>query len=218
MTLFKKTATELQSLLHNKEVSVKELTEESFARIAKTDGDIQAFLAINEEQALARAEQLDNEPMDERGPLFGLPIGVKDNIVTKGIVTTAASRMLENLLPLYDATVVEKLNEAGMVTIGKLNMDEFAMGSTTETSAFKTTRNPWNLDHVPGGSSGGSAAAVAAGEVPFALGTDTGGSIRQPAAYCGVVGMKPTYGRVSRSRSNCTRFIVGSNRSDYTYC
>lgn len=199
MTLFKKTATELQSLLHNKEVSVKELTEESFARIAKSDGDIQAFLATNEEQALARAEQLDNEPMDGRGPLFGLPLGVKDNIVTKGIVTTAASRMLEDHLPLYDATVVEKLNEAGMVTIGKLNLDEFAMGSTTETSAFKTTRNPWNLDHVPGGSSGGSAAAVAAGEVPFALGTDTGGSIRQPAAFCGVVGMKPTYGRVSRS-------------------
>lgn len=199
MTLFKKTATELQSLLHNKEVSIKELTEESFARIAKADGDIQAFLATNEEQALARAEQLDNEPMDGRGPLFGLPLGVKDNIVTKGITTTAASRMLENHVPLFDATAVEKLNEAGMVTIGKLNLDEFAMGSTTETSAFKTTRNPWNLDHVPGGSSGGSAAAVAAGEVPFALGTDTGGSIRQPAAFCGVVGMKPTYGRVSRS-------------------
>lgn len=199
MTLFTKTATELQSLLHNKEVSVKELTEESFARIAKKDGDVQAFLTLNEEQALAKAEQLDNAPMDGRGPLFGLPLGVKDNIVTKGIKTTGASRMLENHVPLFDATVVEKLNESGMVTIGKLNLDEFAMGSTTETSAFKTTRNPWNLDHVPGGSSGGSAAAVAAGEVPFALGTDTGGSIRQPAAFCGVVGMKPTYGRVSRS-------------------
>ena len=199
MTLFTKTAKELQALLHNKEVSVKELTEESFDRIAKKDGDVQAFLALNKEQALAKAVELDNEPVDGRGPLFGLPLGVKDNIVTKGIVTTAASRMLEDHVPLFDATVVEKLNEAGMVTIGKLNLDEFAMGSTTETSAFKTTRNPWNLDHVPGGSSGGSAAAVAAGEVPFALGTDTGGSIRQPAAFCGVVGMKPTYGRVSRS-------------------
>lgn len=199
MTLFAKSTAELQALLHNKEVSVKELTEESFARVAKKEDDVQAFLAINEEQALAKAEQLDNEPIENRGALFGLPIGIKDNIVTKGIITTAASRMLEDFMPLFDATVVEKVNDAGMVTIGKLNMDEFAMGSTTETSAFQKTRNPWNLDHVPGGSSGGSAAAVAAGEVMFSLGTDTGGSIRQPAAFCGVVGMKPTYGRVSRS-------------------
>ena len=199
MTLFTKTATELQSLLHNKEVSIKELTEESLARVAEKDGEVKAFLSINEEQALVKAEQLDNEPMDKRGPLFGLPIGLKDNIVTKGIITTAASRMLEDFLPIYDATVVEKVNAAGLVTIGKLNMDEFAMGSTTETSAFQKTRNPWNLDYVPGGSSGGSAAAVAAGEVLFSLGSDTGGSVRQPAAYCGVVGMKPTYGRVSRS-------------------
>jgi len=198
MTLFNKTAVELQSLLHNKELSVKELTEESLARIAEKDGDVQAFLSVNKEGALSQAEQLDNEPMDKRGPLFGLPIGLKDNILTKGIVTTAASRMLEDFVPIFDATVVEKVNAAGLVTIGKLNMDEFAMGSTTETSAFQKTHNPWNLDYVPGGSSGGSAAAVAAGEVLFALGSDTGGSVRQPASYCGVVGMKPTYGRISR--------------------
>ncbi|MCZ2260192.1 Asp-tRNA(Asn)/Glu-tRNA(Gln) amidotransferase subunit GatA [Sporosarcina sp. G11-34] len=199
MTLFNKTAKELQTLLHNREVSVKELTEESFTRVSKIDGEVQAFLALNEEAAIAKAEKLDEQPMDNRGPLFGLPIGLKDNIVTKGLVTTCASRMLENFTPVYNATVVDKLNDAGMVNIGKLNMDEFAMGSSTESSIFKTTRNPWNLDHVPGGSSGGSAAAVAAGEVPFALGSDTGGSVRQPASYCGVVGMKPTYGRVSRS-------------------
>ena len=198
MTLFSKTAAELQSLLHNKEISVKDLTEESLARIAKTDADVQAFITVSDKQALAKAEQLDSEPMDGRGPLFGLPIGIKDNIVTKEIPTTAASRMLEDFVSVYDATVVEKVNEAGMVSVGKLNMDEFAMGSTTESSAFQKTRNPWSLDHVPGGSSGGSAAAVAAGEVSFSLGTDTGGSVRQPASFCGVVGMKPTYGRVSR--------------------
>ena len=199
MTLFNKTATELQSLLHNREVSVKELTEESLARIEKMDGKLQAFLSTNGELALAQANELDKQPLETRGPLFGLPIGLKDNIVTKGIATTAGSKMLEDFVPVYNATVVDKINEAGLVVIGKQNMDEFAMGSTTERSAFQTTHNPWNLDHVPGGSSGGSAAAVAAGEVAFSLGSDTGGSVRQPAAFCGVVGMKPTYGRVSRS-------------------
>lgn len=198
MTLFDNTTAELQALLHNKEISVKELTEQSLTNVAKMDGDVQAFLTVTEEQALAQAAELDKTPTEERGPLFGLPIGIKDNIVTKGVSTTAASRMLEDFVPIFDATVVEKVSAAGLVTIGKLNMDEFAMGSSTETSAFHLTHNPWNLAHVPGGSSGGSAAAVAAREVLFSLGSDTGGSVRQPAAYCGVVGMKPTYGRISR--------------------
>ena len=162
------------------------------------DGEVQAFLALNRENALKQADELEETPFEERGPLFGLPVGVKDNIVTEGIETTASSKILEGFNPIYDATVVRKLREAGMITVGKINMDEFAMGSSNENSAYKKTKNPWNLAHVPGGSSGGSAAAVAAGEVPFALGSDTGGSIRQPAAFCGVVGMKPTYGRVSR--------------------
>ncbi|BAQ08798.1 aspartyl/glutamyl-tRNA amidotransferase subunit a [Bacillus sp. OxB-1] len=199
MTLVNKTAAELQSLLHSREVSVKELTQDTLNHIKKVDDKVQAFLTVTEEEALAKAEQLDNGSTDNRGPLYGLPVGIKDNIVTKGIKTTCASKMLEDYIPVYDATAVERLDAAGMVSVGKLNMDEFAMGSTTERSAFQKTRNPWNLDLVPGGSSGGSAAAVAAGEVLFSLGSDTGGSVRQPAAFCGVVGMKPTYGRVSRA-------------------
>ncbi len=199
MTLANKTTAELQSLLHTKEVSVKEVTEASLARIARVDNDVKAFITVTEQGALARAQQLDSQTTNNRGPLFGMPIGIKDNIVTKDVLTTCASKMLEDFVPVYDATVIEKINAAGMVIVGKLNMDEFAMGSTTERSAFKRTSNPWNLEHVPGGSSGGPAAAVAAGEVPFSLGSDTGGSVRQPAAFCGVVGMKPTYGRVSRA-------------------
>ena len=198
MTLFKLSSKELQEGLHNGEFKIADLTNEAFARIENLDNDVQAFLALNKEKATEQAAQMDQVPFEERGPLFGLPIGVKDNIVTEGLETTCASKILEGFMPIYDATVVKKLREAGMVTVGKLNMDEFAMGSSNENSAYKTTKKPWNLNHVPGGSSGASAASVAAGEVPFSLGSDTGGSIRQPAAYCGVVGMKPTYGRVSR--------------------
>ncbi|AST89808.1 Asp-tRNA(Asn)/Glu-tRNA(Gln) amidotransferase subunit GatA [Sutcliffiella cohnii] len=200
MSLFDKKLSELHSLLHKKEISVSDLVDASYKQIHNVDDKVQAFLTLDEENARAYAKQLDETigVEKEHGLLFGLPIGVKDNIVTKGIRTTCASKILGNFDPIYDATVVQKLQAAQTVTIGKLNMDEFAMGSSNENSAFAATRNPWDLDRVPGGSSGGSAAAVAAGEVFFSLGSDTGGSIRQPAAFCGVVGLKPTYGRVSR--------------------
>ncbi|WP_017434399.1 Asp-tRNA(Asn)/Glu-tRNA(Gln) amidotransferase subunit GatA [Saccharococcus caldoxylosilyticus] len=201
MSLFDHKISELHRLLHKKEISVSDLVDESFRRIGEVEEKVQAFLTLNEENARAKAKELDDKLTKEEndfGTLFGMPIGIKDNIVTKGLRTTCASKILYNFDPIYDATVMERLHEAGAITIGKLNMDEFAMGSSTENSGFQLTRNPWDLERVPGGSSGGSAAAVAAGEVPFALGSDTGGSIRQPAAFCGVVGLKPTYGRVSR--------------------
>jgi aspartyl-tRNA(Asn)/glutamyl-tRNA(Gln) amidotransferase subunit A len=200
MSLFDYKMSELHSLLHKKEISVSDLVSESFKRIHEVEEKVQAFLTLDEERARAKAKELDEKlaTEEEFGLLFGMPIGVKDNIVTKGLRTTCASKILYNFDPIYDATVVQRLQEANAVTVGKLNMDEFAMGSSTENSGFQLTRNPWNIECVPGGSSGGSAAAVAAGEVPFALGSDTGGSIRQPAAFCGVVGLKPTYGRVSR--------------------
>lgn len=200
MSLFDYRLPEVHNMLNGKEVSVTELTEEAFRLIAARDERIGAFLTLNEEGARTAAKQLDDKLASggDRGLLFGLPAGIKDNIVTKGLRTTCASRFLDNFQPIYDATVAAKLRQADAVTIGKLNMDEFAMGGSNENSAFGPVRNPWNTGHVPGGSSGGSAAAVAAGEVFFALGSDTGGSIRQPAAYCGVVGLKPTYGLVSR--------------------
>jgi aspartyl-tRNA(Asn)/glutamyl-tRNA(Gln) amidotransferase subunit A len=200
VSLFDKKMTELHQLLHKKEVSVTDLVEESFTRIAEVDGKVQAFLTLNEVEARETARTLEAKlgSDESKGLLFGMPIGLKDNIVTKGLRTTSGSKILENFDPIYNATVVDRLTTAETITIGKLNMDEFAMGSSTENSGFQKTRNPWNLDTVPGGSSGGSAAAVAAGEVLFSLGSDTGGSVRQPAAYCGVVGMKPTYGRISR--------------------
>ncbi|KOR82114.1 Asp-tRNA(Asn)/Glu-tRNA(Gln) amidotransferase subunit GatA [Paenibacillus solani] len=200
MSLFDYKLSEIHNKLQNKELSVTDLVDQAFTRISEREDRVKAFITLDEEGARASAKTLDDKLAagGTRGLLFGLPVGIKDNIVTEGLRTTCASQFLSNFTPVYDATVVGKLRAADTVTIGKLNMDEFAMGGSNENSSFYPVRNPWDLDRVPGGSSGGSAAAVAAGEAYFALGSDTGGSIRQPASYCGVVGLKPTYGLVSR--------------------
>jgi len=187
-------------MLVNKEITSLELTESVLARIDEVEGEVQAYLTVTREEALAQAKAVDEKIAGGEAISFleGIPGAIKDNICTKGIKTTCASRILQKFVPPYDATVVSKLNAQQPVVLGKTNLDEFAMGGSTENSAYHATHNPWNIACVPGGSSGGSAAAVAAGTAVWALGSDTGGSIRQPASFCGVVGMKPTYGRVSR--------------------
>ncbi len=194
------TALALGKKIKAKEVSVKEAVTEALEAIEKKEERVHSFITVDREGALRRAEEVQKQIDDKTltGPLAGVPAAVKDNLCTKGLLTTCASDILCNFVPNYSAQAVLNLERAGAVVIGKTNMDEFAMGSTTETSAFGPTKNPWNLSHVPGGSSGGSCAAVAAEECSFALGSDTGGSIRQPSAFCGVVGIKPTYGTVSR--------------------
>ena len=186
-------------LLKNRDISSVELTKAVLERISRVENKVHSFVTITGDSALRQAQEADAR-IKQGGvsPLTGIPALIKDNMCTRGIRTTCSSRMLETFVPPYNATVVERLNEAGMVMVGKGNMDEFAMGSSNEHSAFFPTRNPWDLERVPGGSSGGPAASVAAGEAIYSLGSDTGGSIRQPASFCGIVGMKPTYGRVSR--------------------
>ncbi|MCR5835586.1 MAG: Asp-tRNA(Asn)/Glu-tRNA(Gln) amidotransferase subunit GatA [Lachnospiraceae bacterium] len=200
MKLMSLTATELGKKIQSGEVKVVDAVNEALAQIEAKDDTINSFVTVNKEGALKKAEEV-QKLIDEgklTGPLAGVPVAIKDNMCTTGILTTCSSKILGNFVPTFTATAVERLEAAGAIIIGKTNMDEFAMGSTTETSAYGITRNPWNTNHVPGGSSGGSCTAVAAEECSFALGSDTGGSIRQPSSFCGVTGIKPTYGTVSR--------------------
>ncbi|MFP6819567.1 amidase, partial [Acinetobacter sp.] len=190
---------EMTEGLKSAQFSSRELTQHYLDRIAKIDDRVKSYVTVTPEQALAQADAADNLlKSGTAGILTGVPLAHKDIFCTQGIKTTAGSKMLDNFISPYDATVVAKAKAAGLVTLGKVNMDEFAMGSTSESSFYGATKNPWNLEHVPGGSSGGSAAVVAADLAPLATGTDTGGSIRQPASFCGLTGLKPTYGRVSR--------------------
>ncbi len=198
--LYELTITEAADMLRQRRISSVELTRAHLDRIREVEPKVRAFTLVTDDIALKQAEEADRRFASGAtvSPLTGIPLAIKDVICTKGMTTTCGSRMLENFKPPYDATVMERLNAAGIVMLGKTNMDEFAMGSSTEHSAFFPTHNPWDLERAPGGSSGGSAAAVAAGMAMGAYGSDTGGSIRQPAALCNVVGLKPTYGRVSR--------------------
>lgn len=200
MTLTHMTAVELGNKIRNKEVTVREAVEAAFSQIEKVEDKVNSYVNLYREEAFKQAEEVQKkiDAGELNGPLAGVPVAIKDNICTKGMTTTCSSKILSNFVPTYTAQAVENLEKAGAIILGKTNMDEFAMGSTTETSAMGVTKNPWNLEHVPGGSSGGSCASVAAEECFFALGSDTGGSIRQPSSFCGVTGMKPTYGTVSR--------------------
>lgn len=190
--------TQIRDLLREEKISAQDVTSACLDRIAQTEPRLDALLHVDAENALAQARQMDTQGLDPSKPLWGVPITIKDVLATTGLPTTCGSKILENFTPVYDAHCVARLKEAGAIILGKNNMDEFAMGSSTENSAYKITKNPWNPAHVPGGSSGGSAASVAAGQCFASVGTDTGGSIRQPASFCGIVGVKPTYGRVSR--------------------
>jgi aspartyl-tRNA(Asn)/glutamyl-tRNA(Gln) amidotransferase subunit A len=200
MELHTLTIHELHGLLMNREVTSRQIAEALYKRIKAVDGRIKAYLRLTEDLAFRQADEVDRKMTrgEAVGDLAGIPLGIKDIMCTKGILTTCGSKILENYVPFYDGTVIQKLKRNEAVFLGKLNMDEFAMGSSTENSGYQVTRNPWDLERIPGGSSGGSAAAVAGHECVAALGTDTGGSIRQPAHCCGIVGLKPTYGRVSR--------------------
>ena len=200
MNLYELSASELLKKIKNKELTSTEVVKYFIERIKSLEPKVNAFMSVEKDTALRQAENIDKKISEAAivGSLAGLPVAIKDNICIKGLKTTCSSKILENFISPYDASVVRKLHSSDAVFIGKTNMDEFAMGSSTENSAYKTTRNPWNTEHIPGGSSGGSAACVSARMVPLAIGSDTGGSIRQPAGCCGVVGMKPTYGRVSR--------------------
>lgn len=198
MSILDASIRELHSKIRDREIKPSELAAAAFSRISASDSQIKAYLTVTEEAAMEQAQQLDKLPAGEVPLLYGIPGAIKDNMCIEDVRTTAGSRILENYIPPYTATAIHRLNEQKYVLAGKTNMDEFAMGSSNENSAFFATKNPWDPERVPGGSSGGSAATVAAGHVPFSLGSDTGGSIRQPASYCGVVGVKPTYGLVSR--------------------
>ncbi|NMA95612.1 MAG: Asp-tRNA(Asn)/Glu-tRNA(Gln) amidotransferase subunit GatA [Clostridiales bacterium] len=198
--LYDLTIHEINALLCKGEISVKDIVQSVIDRIEDVEDRVDAFITITKDEALKEADVIDNKIAngEKLSKLMGIPVAIKDNICTKNVKTTCSSKMLEDFIPPYDATVVDKLKRQGTIFLGKLNMDEFAMGSSTENSAFKDTKNPWNLDRVPGGSSGGGAASVISGEAIFSIGSDTGGSVRQPASFSGLVGLKPTYGRVSR--------------------